>query len=174
MASVNKVILVGNLGRDPEIRSFSNGDRVANVNLATTETWKDKASGERREATEWHRLVFNGRLVDIVEQYLRKGSQIYVEGSIRSRKWQDKESGQERQTTEIRVDQMTMLGGRPNAGGAGSDEGGDDWGARRGQPVQRAGGQAPAGAPGAGGGAGGRPPAKSGSGFDDLHDDIPF
>ncbi len=173
MASVNKVILVGNLGRDPEIRSFSNGDRVANVNLATTDRWKDKQSGEMREATEWHRIVFNGRLVDIVEQYLRKGSQVYVEGSLRTRKWQDKD-GQEKYTTEIRVDQMQMLGGRQGAGAGGSDEGGDDWSARRGQPVQRAGAQAAAGASGAGGGAGGRPPAKSGSGFDDLHDDIPF
>lgn len=174
MASVNKVILVGNLGRDPEIRSFSSGDRVANVNLATTDRWKDKQSGEMREATEWHRLVFNGRLVDIVEQYLRKGSQIYVEGSLRTRKWQDKD-GQEKYTTEIRVDQMQMLGSRQGGGGGGAGDDGDDWGARRGQPVQRAGAGGGAGGGGSGSASGaGRAPAKSSSGFDDMHDDIPF
>ncbi|HQD16742.1 MAG TPA: single-stranded DNA-binding protein, partial [Ottowia sp.] len=117
MASVNKVILVGNLGRDPEMRSFPNGDQVANVTLATTDKWKDKQSGEPREHTEWHRLVFNGRLAEIAGQYLRKGSQIYVEGSIRTRKWQDQASGQDRYSTEIRVDQMQMLGSRQGMGG---------------------------------------------------------
>ena len=125
MASVNKVILVGNLGRDPEMRSFPNGDQVANVTLATTDKWKDKQSGEPREHTEWHRLVFNGRLAEIAGQYLRKGSQIYVEGSIRTRKWQDQASGQDRYSTEIRVDQMQMLGSRQGMGGpGGGDEGG--------------------------------------------------
>ena len=112
MASVNKVILVGNLGRDPEMRAFPNGDQVANVTLATTDKWKDKQTGEPREHTEWHRLVFGGRLAEIAGQYLRKGSQIYVEGSIRTRKWTD-QNGQDRYSTEIRVDQMQMLGGKP-------------------------------------------------------------
>ena len=112
MASVNKVILVGNLGRDPEIKVFPSGDQVANVTVATTDKWKDKQSGEMKEHTEWHRLVFNGRLAEIVGQYLRKGSQIYVEGSIRTRKWTDQQSGQDRYSTEIRVDQMQMLGGK--------------------------------------------------------------
>ena len=110
MASVNKVILVGYLGKDPEMRTFPSGDQVANVSLATTDKWRDKQSGETREHTEWHRLVFNGRLAEIAGQYLRKGSQIYVEGSIRTRKWTDQQSGQERYSTEIRVDQMQMLG----------------------------------------------------------------
>ena len=112
MASVNKVILVGNLGRDPEVKVFPSGDQVANVTVATTDKWKDKQSGEMKEHTEWHRLVFNGRLAEIARQYLRKGSQIYVEGSIRTRKWTDQQSGQDRYSTEIRVDQMQMLGGK--------------------------------------------------------------
>lgn len=141
MASVNKVILVGNLGRDPETRTFPSGDQVTNVTLATTDTWKDKQSGEKREATEWHRLVFNGRLAEIAAQYLRKGSQVYVEGQIRSRKYNDKD-GIEKSVTEIRVDQMQMLGGksesapspaprapapapRPPSGGGDWDDGGD-------------------------------------------------
>lgn len=112
MASVNKVIIVGNLGRDPEIRTFPSGDQVANVTVATTDKWKDKQSGEMKEATEWHRIVFNGRLAEIAGQYLRKGSQIYVEGSLRTRKWTD-QSGVEKYSTEIRADQMQMLGQRP-------------------------------------------------------------
>lgn len=111
MASVNKVIIVGNLGRDPEVRTFPSGDRVANVTIATTDKWKDKQSGEMKEATEWHRVVFNGRLAEIVEQYLRKGAQVYVEGSLRTRKWTDKD-GIEKYSTEIRADQMQMLGSR--------------------------------------------------------------
>ena len=114
MASVNKVILVGSCGGDPELRTFSNDGQVANVRIATNERWKDKQTGEPREHTEWHRLVFNGRLAEIAGQYLRKGSQVYVEGSIRTRKWQD-QSGQDRYATEVRVDQMQMLGGRPEA-----------------------------------------------------------
>lgn len=126
MASVNKVILVGNLGRDPEVRTFPSGDQVANVTIATTDKWRDKNTGENREATEWHRVVFNGRLAEIVGQYLRKGSQVYVEGSIRTRKWMDQQTGQERYATEIRADTMQMLGGRSqqqNDGGYGSNEG---------------------------------------------------
>ena len=114
MASVNKVILVGNLGRDPEQRTFPSGDQVANVTIATTDKWKDKQSGEMREATEWHRVVFNGRLAEIVGQYLRKGSQVYVEGSLRTRKWTD-QSGVEKYSTEIRADSLQMLGGRQDA-----------------------------------------------------------
>ena len=115
MASVNKVILVGNLGKDPETRYTPSGDAICNITLATTDTWRDKASGEKREATEWHRVVFFGKLAEIAGQYLRKGSQVYVEGSLRTRKWQDKE-GQDRYTTEIRGERMQMLGGRQGAG----------------------------------------------------------
>ena len=171
MASVNKVILVGNLGRDPEMRSFPSGDQVANVTLATTDKWKDKQSGEPREHTEWHRLVFNGRLAEIAGQYLRKGSQIYVEGSIRTRKWQDQATGQDRYATEVRVDQMQMLGSRQGMGGpGGGDEGGYSGGGGGYEAPRRA---APAAAP--------RAPAprpapapSSSSGFDDMDDDIPF
>ena len=164
MASVNKVIIVGNLGRDPEVRTFPSGDRVANVTIATTDRWKDKQTGEMKEATEWHRVVFNGRLAEIAGEYLRKGSQVYVEGSIRSRKYTDKD-GVERTAYEIRADQMQMLGSRqgmgsPSAGG--DDDGGYE---RRGAPAARG------GAP-AGGGA--RPAPKPSTGFDDMDDDIPF
>ncbi len=154
MASVNKVILVGNLGRDPETRYAPSGDAICNVNLATTDTWKDKQTGEKKEATEWHRVVFFGRLAEIAGQYLKKGSQIYVEGSLRTRKWQDKD-GQDRYTTEIRGDEMKMLGSRQGMGDA---------------PPRESGG-APAAAPA------GRPaatPAASSSGFGDMDDDIPF
>ena len=111
MASVNKIILVGYLGRDPEIRYLSNGDAVANVSIATSESWKDKQTGEPREVTEWHRVVFYRRLAEVVGQYLKKGSQVYVEGKIKTRKWQDKD-GQERHTTEIEATEMKMLGGK--------------------------------------------------------------
>ena len=114
MASINKVILVGNLGADPETRYMPNGDAVANIRLATTESWKDKASGEKREITEWHRVVFYRKLAEIAGQYLKKGSAVYIEGRIRTRKWQDKE-GQERYTTEIEANEMQMLGGRPSS-----------------------------------------------------------
>lgn len=113
--SVNKVILVGRLGKDPETRTFPSGGKVVNVTLATSERWNDRQTGEKREHTEWHRLVFNGGLADVAGQYLRKGSQIYVEGSIRTREWQDQQSGQKRYSTEIRVDQMQMLGSRSDA-----------------------------------------------------------
>ena len=184
MASVNKVIIVGNLGRDPEVRTFPSGDRVANVTIATTDKWKDKQSGEMREATEWHRVVFNGRLAEIVEQYLRKGSQVYVEGSLRTRKWTD-QSGQERYTTEIRADTMQMLGSRQGMGGqGGGQQGGYDDGGygdqggggyepqapRRAAPPPRpmaAPAPRPAPAPVA-------QPPRAASGFDDMDDDIPF
>jgi single-strand DNA-binding protein len=111
MASVNKVIIVGNLGRDPEVRSFPDGGQVANISIATTDRWKDKTSGEMKEATEWHRVAFNGRLAEIVGQYLKKGSQVYVEGSLHTRKWTDKD-GVDKYTTEIKAMQMQMLGGK--------------------------------------------------------------
>ncbi|HEX5285789.1 MAG TPA: single-stranded DNA-binding protein [Polaromonas sp.] len=165
MASVNKVIIVGNLGRDPEMRSFPSGDQVANVTIATTDKWKDKQSGEMKEATEWHRVVFNGRLAEIVGQYLRKGSQVYVEGSLRTRKWTD-QSGVEKYTTEIRADQMQMLGSRQGMGGPGGDEGGGYEAPRQAAaPAPRAPAAAPRPAPA---------PSKAASGFDDMDDDIPF
>ena len=157
MASVNKVILVGNLGADPETRYLPNGDAVANVRLATTESWKDKASGEKREITEWHRVVFYRKLAEIVTQYLKKGSAVYVEGRIRTRKWQDKE-GQERYTTEIEANEMQMLGGRP--GGAASSGGEAEYGGS--MPSSDAGGSARAA------------PAKKAPSFEDMDDDIPF
>lgn len=177
MASVNKVILVGNLGRDPESRTFPSGDQVCNVTIATTDKWKDKASGEMKEATEWHRLVFNGRLAEIAAQYLRKGSQIYVEGQIRTRKFTDKE-GVEKFATEIRVDQMQMLGSRQGMGGP-QGGGDDDGGYSQGGGGGGGGGggyapRAPAAAPRAPAPAPHQAPAKSSSGFDDMDDDIPF
>ncbi|MDD3517174.1 MAG: single-stranded DNA-binding protein [Chromatiales bacterium] len=122
---VNKVILVGNLGGDPETKFMPSGGAVANVTLATTESWKDKGTGEKQERTEWHRVVFFGRLAEIAGEYLKKGSQVYVEGSLRTRKWQD-QNGQDRYTTEIVASEMQMLGGRGGAGGSASfdDEGG--------------------------------------------------
>jgi len=181
MASVNKVIIVGNLGRDPEVRTFPSGDKLANVTIATTDKWKDKQSGEMREATEWHRVVFNGRLAEIVEQYLRKGSQVYVEGSLRTRKWTD-QSGVEKYTTEIRADTMQMLGGRPGAGGGGQGGGYDDGGygggdtggydqapRRAAPPPQRPAAPPPRPAP-----APAAQAPRAASGFDDMDDDIPF
>ena len=117
MASVNKVILVGNLGADPETRYMPSGDAITNIRIATTDRWKDKASGEMKEATEWHRIAFFGKLAEIAGQYLKKGSQVYIEGSLRTRKWQDKD-GQDRYTTEIRADEMKMLGSRQGSGEA--------------------------------------------------------
>ena len=187
MASINKVIIVGNLGRDPEMRTFPSGDQVANVTIATTDKWKDKQSGEMREATEWHRVVFNGRLAEIVGQYLRKGSQVYVEGSLRTRKWTD-QAGVEKFSTEIRADQMQMLGSRQGMGGqggGGQQGGGYDDGGYGGDPSggfeqaprraappppQRPAApapQRPAPAPVA-------QAPRAASGFDDMDDDIPF
>ncbi|MBC2768588.1 single-stranded DNA-binding protein [Pusillimonas minor] len=116
MASVNKVILVGNLGRDPEVRYSPDGAAICNVSIATTSQWKDKASGERREETEWHRVVFYNRLAEIAGEYLKKGRSVYIEGRLKTRKWQDKETGQDRYSTEIVADQMQMLGGRDDSG----------------------------------------------------------
>ncbi len=154
--SVNKVILIGNLGRDPEIRSTQDGTRVANLSVATSESWRDRNSGERRERTEWHRVViFNERLVEVVEKYLRKGSKLYLEGQLQTRKWQD-QSGQDRYTTEVVMNrfrgELTMLDSRRDAEGAGDYGGGAS---------ADAGGEAD----------GGRAPEPAGS---DLDDEIPF
>lgn len=164
MASVNKVILVGNLGKDPESRFMSNGDAVTNVTLATSDSWTDKASGEKKEATEWHRVVFYRRLAEIAKDYLKKGSQIYVEGKLKTRKWQDKD-GQDRYTTEIVADAMQMLGGRASGGaGGGDDEGASFGGSRGGRSEENA-------RPARSGGAATKKPAGN---FDDMDDDIPF
>ena len=182
MASVNKVIIVGNLGRDPEMRSFPSGDQVANVTIATTDRWRDKNSGENREATEWHRVVFNGKLAEIVGQYLRKGSQVYVEGSLRTRKWTDQATGQERYATEIRADAMQMLGSRQGGGqqqgGYGSDDGYGESSyeaprrAPAPAPMQQQRPAAPAARPAQAPMS--PPPQRAASGFDDMDDDIPF
>ncbi|GAA5234538.1 single-stranded DNA-binding protein [Verticiella sediminum] len=180
MASVNKVILVGNLGRDPEVRYSPDGAAICNVSIATTSTWKDKNSGERREETEWHRVVFYNRLAEIAGEYLKKGRSVYVEGRLKTRKWQDKETGADRYSTEIVADQMQMLGGRESGGGEGGFGG-------------EGGGYGGGGSGGSGGGGGGRPaqpraqrpaapasqpaakPAGGGMGnFADMDDDIPF
>lgn len=163
--SVNKVTLVGYLGRDPEIKTFQNGDKVANANLATTEKWKNRQSGEVQEHTEWHRLVFGGRLADIAGQYLKKGSLVYIEGSIRTRKWQGQD-GQDRYSTEIRVGELKMLGGRPGNGGGNSsgDYGGGGGGYSAPSPAS-------APAPAQAAAAHSNP---SSDGFDDMDDDIPF
>ena len=121
MASLNKVTLIGNLGADPETRFMTSGDAVCNIRLATTDTWRDKASGEQRESTEWHRVVFYRRLAEIAGEYLKKGSQVYIEGRIKTRKWQDKD-GQDRYTTEIEATEMKMLGRRESGGGQQSQQ----------------------------------------------------
>ncbi len=157
---INKAIIVGNLGADPEVRYLPSGEAVANIRVATTEKWKDKASGEMKEATEWHRISFFGRTAEVVGEYLKKGSQVYVEGSIRTRKWQDKD-GQDRYSTEIRGDLMKMLGGRQGMGDGGG-RGGD-----RGESSDR-GGPPPEGRPAP---SGAKKPAGK---FDDMEDDIPF
>lgn len=122
MASVNKVILVGNLGRDPEVRYSPDGAAICNVSIATTSQWKDKASGERREETEWHRVVFYNRLAEIAGEYLKKGRPIYVEGRLKTRKWKDKDTGADRYSTDIVADQMQMLGGREEGGMSGGGD----------------------------------------------------
>ena len=154
MASVNKVILIGNLGRDPEVRYMPSGDAVANISIATTETWKDK-NGEKQEKTEWHRVAMFGKTAEIAGEYLKKGSQVYIEGRLETRKWTDKE-GQERYTTEIRADRMQMLGSR---------SGGSE---RMAPPEDEAPRAAAAPVKKSGGG------ASKGSSLEDLEDDIPF
>lgn len=167
--SVNKVILVGNLGRDPEIRSTQDGTKVANLSVATSENWRDKSSGERREKTEWHRVViFNERLVDVAERFLKKGSKIYLEGQLQTRKWTD-QSGAEKYTTEVVLQrfrgELTMLDGKGEGGGGGMG-GGDDYGG--------GGGGGYGGGSGGGGYGGGSSGGGGGSRGGDLDDDIPF
>lgn len=176
MASVNKVILVGNLGADPETRYTQGGDAICSIRLATTDSYKDKTSGEKREVTEWHRVVFYRKLAEIAGQYLKKGSQVYLEGKIKTRKWQDKD-GKDNYTTEIVAEQMQLLGGREGGGGGGGGYGGGQGGnpedysqeapSAPSRPVARpTAAQRPAPAP--------APAQKSSTGFDDMDDDIPF
>jgi single-strand DNA-binding protein len=157
----NKVILVGNLGKDPETRYMPNGKAVTNFSIATSESWKDKTTGEQREQTEWHNIVMYDRLAEIAAEYLRKGSQVYVEGKLRTRKWQDKE-GRDRYTTEINANEMQMLGGRGGAGG-GTES--------RGEPRMASGG---GGGGGGSSGGGERAPAPRPTESDTFDDDIPF
>ena len=180
--SVNKVILIGNLGADPEVKSFQNGGKIANLRIATSENWKDRNTGERKERTEWHSVVLNSEgLVGVAERYLRKGSKVYIEGQLRTRKWQD-QSGNDRYTTEISVGGMngvlTMLDGAPGGGQGGGQGGGGqrgggggDWGQGGGSSGGGYGGGQRSGGSSFGGGAAGG----AGGGFgDDLDDDIPF
>jgi len=150
--SVNKVILIGHLGKDPEVRYSAGGSAVANITVATNESWRDKASGEKQEKTEWHRVVFFGKLAEIASEYLKKGSQVYIEGRLQTRKWQDKE-GQDRYTTEIVANNMTMLGSRAGAGMPTDDT---DYGDSAPAPARS------------------RPAASGGGGGGDFDDDIPF
>jgi single-strand DNA-binding protein len=161
MASVNKVILVGNLGRDPDVRYMPDGNALCNLNLATTYSWKDKASGDKKEETEWHRVTLRNRLAEIAGEYLKKGAPVYIEGRLRTRKWTDKENI-ERYTTEIVADSMQLLGSRGGSGAPGGDRpGGDAMGDS--EPRSSGGGAARA-----------KPAAAKGGGFDDFEDDIPF
>jgi single-strand DNA-binding protein len=153
---INKVIIVGNVGGDPETRYMPSGSAVTNLTVATNESWKDKQTGEQKERTEWHRVAMFNRLAEIAAEYLRKGSQVYIEGKLRTRKWQDK-SGQDRYTTEIIADEMQMLGGRGGSGGGGNFGGG-----------------APSGDAPSGGGQQGGGNAPPQPGPDDFDDDIPF
>ena len=169
MASVNKVILVGNLGRDPETRSFPDGGSICNVTIATSRQWKDKASGDRQEETEWHRVVFRDRLAEIAGEYLKKGRSVYVEGRLKTRKWTDKD-GAEKYTTEIVAEVMQLLGSREGMGGGDEGASGHEAGGSGGErtPTSRPAVQRPATnrpAPAA---------QKSSTGFDDMDDDIPF
>ncbi|KAA0891108.1 single-stranded DNA-binding protein [Pusillimonas sp. ANT_WB101] len=171
MASVNKVILVGNLGRDPEVRYSPDGAAICNVSIATTSAWKDKASGERREETEWHRVVFYNRLAEIAGEYLKKGRSVYVEGRLKTRKWQDKETGADRYSTDIVADQMQMLGGREGGEGSmGGGGGGDEYNQAPQQQQQRA------PRPAQGQQSQGRPAAAApaAANLADMDDDIPF
>lgn len=181
--SVNKVIIVGNLGRDPEVRSFQNGGKVCNLRIATSETWKDKNTGEKREKTEWHSVaIFQEGLVRVAEQYLRKGSTVYIEGKLQTRKWQD-QSGQDRYSTEIVLQgfdgTLTMIGGRNDGGGGGGNYGGgsgggyDDGGSGGGFGGDDRGGSG-GGSGGSGGGFGGGSGSGGGGGGSDLDDEIPF
>ena len=160
MASVNKVILIGNLGRDPEVRYAPSGSAICNVTIATSRNWKDKTTGERQEETEWHRVVFYDKLAEIAGEYLKKGKSVYVEGRLKTRKWTDKD-GVEKYTTEIIANEMTMLGSRGDGGGGMGDADMGSAPAPRSAPPARS-----APAP--------RPAPKASTGFDDMDDDIPF
>jgi single-strand DNA-binding protein len=167
--SVNKVILIGNLGADPEVKSFQNGGRIANLRIATSENWKDKATGERKERTEWHTVVLQSDgLVGVAERFLRKGSKVYIEGQLRTRKWQD-QSGNDRYTTEVSVGGiggvLTMLDGAPGGGAAGGQRSGGDW---------NQGGASSSGGSNFGSGGGGGSSGGGSTFSDDLDDDIPF
>jgi len=182
---INKVILVGNLGADPETRAMPSGTTVANLRIATSESWRDKQSGEQQERTEWHRVVLFGRLGEVAAEYLKKGSQVYIEGSLRTRKWQDKQ-GVERYSTEIVGNEMQMLGGRGGGGGGmGAGSGGGASGSGAGGQTGGSSGASRGGGGGAGGagGGGGEPFSEyshsesggsAGGGRDDFDDDIPF
>jgi single-strand DNA-binding protein len=164
---VNKVILVGNLGADPETRAMPSGSSVANLRIATSESWRDKTSGEQQERTEWHRVALFGRLAEIASEYLRKGSQVYIEGSLRTRKWQDKQ-GNERYTTEIVGNDLQMLGGRSAGGGGGAGGGGYSSAAPSASGGAAGKGSAPDAYPEYSG------PSPQGDEKDDFDDDIPF
>ncbi|QLG88430.1 single-stranded DNA-binding protein [Chitinibacter bivalviorum] len=172
MASLNKVLLIGNLGKDPESRFLPSGGAVCNFSIATTESWKDKNTGSKQEKTEWHNITMYGRLAEIAGEYLKKGSQVYIEGRLQTRKWQDKQTGADRYTTEIVADEMKMLGGRGGAGGGmgGASQGGqggyggDDFNQEYSAPAAPR--QAPQAAP--------QPAARPAKSFDDFEDDIPF
>lgn len=159
---INKAILIGNLGADPETRHTAGGNAVTNLSLATSETWRDKQTGDQQEKTEWHRVVMFGKLAEIAGEYLRKGSKVYVEGRIQTRKWQDRD-GNDRWTTEIVANEMQMLDSR--GGGGGDFGGGQQQGGFQGGQGQQQGGGAPQGQPA---------PQGGGSAFDDMDDDIPF
>ena len=165
MASINKVIIIGNLGKDPEVRYTPNGSAVCNITVATSRQWKDKNSGEKQEETEWHRIVFFDRMAEIAGEYLKKGRPVYVEGRLKTRKWTDKD-GVEKYTTEIMAENMQLLGGRE--GGGGGDEGGGGGYSRGSQGGDRGERSAPASRPAA------KQAPKSSTGFDDMDDDIPF
>ncbi len=158
MASVNKVILIGNLGRDPEVRYLPSGSAVCNLRIATTESWKDKASGEKKEITEWHSVVLFDKLAEIAGEYLRKGRSVYIEGRLQTRKWQDKETGADRYSTEVRGDVMQMLGSREGGGMGGGDDGGEAPVRSSAKPAAKA----------------GAPAAAGGDPYDSFEDDVPF
>jgi single-strand DNA-binding protein len=184
MAGVNKVIIVGNLGRDPEVRSFPNGGKVVNLRIATSDTWRDKQTGERKERTEWHSVaIFNEALGKVAEQYLKKGSTVYIEGALETRKWQD-QSGAERYTTEVVLRQfrgeLTLLGGRGDSGGGGGGAGYEERGGYEDQGGGASGGggggyaRGGASGGGAGGYGGGAAGGAGGGGRSDMDDEIPF
>ena len=167
MASVNKVIIVGNLGKDPEIRYLPSGSAICNITVATSRQWKDKTSGERQEETEWHRITFFDRMAEIAGEYLKKGKSVYVEGRLKTRKYTDKD-GVEKYATDIIATEMQLLGSREGGAGGGGGMGGDDDMGSSARPAQRSAPPARSAAPAQ------KPAAKSSTGFEDMDDDIPF